>query len=129
MPETDPSAPLWQARFRAPIVGFPTWAADRPERIIYASSESGVYQLHAWDRTTGERRREGGGAVGHRDTTGDESGMWVAPPFAGGTAEPFVEGLPEAWDQGFAIGRKLTVAGTSDRDAPLHRALRARRPH
>jgi hypothetical protein len=124
------SEPLWQARFRAPIVGFPTWAADRPERIIYASSESGVYQLHAWDRTTGERRQitnepvgliageitpDGEWVVWHRDTTGDESGVWVAAPFAGGTAEPFVEGLPESWDQGFAIGRQVTVAGTSNR--------------
>ncbi len=131
MRDPQPDAPLWQARFRAPIVGFPTWAADRPDRIIYASSESGVYQLHAWDRATGERRQitsepvgliageltpDGEWVVWHRDTTGDESGVWVAAPFAGGTAEPFVEGLPEAWDQGFAIGRKVTVAGTSDRE-------------
>ncbi|HXG27036.1 MAG TPA: prolyl oligopeptidase family serine peptidase [Candidatus Binatia bacterium] len=125
------SEPLWQSRFRAPIVGYPTWAADNPDRIIYASSESGVYQLHAWDRATGERRQITNEAVGliageitpdgewvvwHRDTTGDESGVWVAAPFTGGTAEPFIEGLPEAWNQGLAIGRKRTVAGTSDRD-------------
>ena len=91
--------PLWQRRFRAPIVGFPTWSHDAPDRLVYASSESGVYQLHAWDRTTGERRQithepvglisgeitpDGEWIVWHRDTTGDESGLWVAAPFAGG---------------------------------------------
>ena len=126
-----PTEPLWQARFRAPIVGYPAWALDNPDRIIYASSESGVYQLHAWDRSTGERRQitnepvgliageitpDGEWIVWHRDTTGDESGVWVAAPFTGGTAEPFVEGLPESWNQGLAIGRHRTVAGTSDRD-------------
>ena len=106
MPEDQP---LWQARFRAPIVGFPSWAADRPDRIIYASSESGVYQLHAWDRTTGERRQitnepvgliageitpDGEWIVWHRDTTGDESGVWVAAPFAGDVS---IDSLTSVW--------------------------------
>jgi dipeptidyl aminopeptidase/acylaminoacyl peptidase len=128
VPETDA---LWKRRFRAPIVGFPTWSAEAPDRIVYASSESGIYQLHAWDRASGQRRQitnervglisgevtpDGEWVVWHRDTTGDESGTWVAAPFAGGAAEPFVEGLPSGWDEGFAIGRRLTVAGMSDRD-------------
>ena len=93
LPRVSETEPLWQARFRAPIVGFPAWAADDPDRIIYASSESGIYQLHAWDRRTGERRQitnepvglisgeitpDGEWVVWHRDTTGDESGVWVA---------------------------------------------------
>ncbi|HUQ44387.1 MAG TPA: prolyl oligopeptidase family serine peptidase [Candidatus Limnocylindria bacterium] len=123
--------PLWQRRFRAPIVGFPMWSAHAPDRLVYASSESGIYQLHAWDLGTGERRQitsepvgliageitpDGEWVVWHRDTTGDESGVWVAAPFAGGTAEPFVEGLPEAWDQGISIGRQRIAAATSDRE-------------
>ena len=123
--------PLWKRRFRAPIVGFPTWAVDAPDRLVYASSESGVYQLHAWDRVTGERRQitnepvglisgeitpDGEWVVWHRDTTGDESGVWVAAPFAGGAAEPFVEGLPTTWDQGLSIGRRRIAAATSNRE-------------
>jgi dipeptidyl aminopeptidase/acylaminoacyl peptidase len=123
--------PLWQQRFRAPIVGFPTWSRHAPERLLYASSESGVYQLHAWDRATGERRRitnepvglisgevtpDGEWVVWHRDTTGDESGVWVAAPFTGGAAEPLVEGLPPGWDEGLAISPGRTVAAISDRD-------------
>jgi acetyl esterase/lipase len=132
MPDpTGSSIPLWQQRFRAPIVGFPIWSPEAPERLVYASSESGVYQLHSWDRTTGEKRQitnepvgliageitpDGEWVVWHRDTTGDESGVWVAAPFSGGTAEPFVEGLPEAWDQGISIGKTRIAAATSDRD-------------
>jgi len=131
LPGVPDPEPLWQQRFRAPIVGFPTWASGAPDRIIYASSESGIYQLHAWDRATVERRQitnepvglisgevtpDGEWVVWHRDTTGDESGVWVAAPFAGGIAEPFVEGLPESWDQGLAIGRRRTAIATSDRE-------------
>ena len=128
MPDTQP---LWQRRFRAPIVGWPTWASDAPDRIVYASSESGIYQLHSWDRATGERRQitnepvgliagevtpDGEWVVWHRDTTGDESGVWVAAPFVGGPAEPFVDGLGVAWDQGISIGRSRLAVATSDRD-------------
>ena len=129
----DPE-PLWQRRFRAPIVGFPNWSRRDPEHLIYASSESGIYQLHAWNRATGEKRQVTSEPVGlisgemtpdgelivwHRDVTGDESGVWVATPFEGGTgasAEPLVDGLPAGWDEGLAIGRERTAAAVSDRD-------------
>ena len=131
LPGVPELEPLWQARFHAPIVGFPHWSEHAPNRLIYASSESGIYQLHAWDVATGERRQisrepvglisgevtpDGEWVVWLRDTTGDESGVWVAAPFAGGTAEPFLEGLPTGWDEGLAIGRRLTVAAVSDRE-------------
>jgi dipeptidyl aminopeptidase/acylaminoacyl peptidase len=131
LPRVPDPEPLWQRRFRAPIVGFPTWSVHAPDRLVYTSSESGIYQLHAWDRQTGERRQitnepvglisgevtpDGEWVVWHRDTTGDESGVWVAAPFHGGDAEPFIDGLPEGWDGGMAIGRSRTVTALSDRD-------------
>lgn len=131
LPGVPDPEPLWQRRFRAPIVGFPAWSVHAPDRLLYTSSESGVYQLHAWDRATGEKRQitsepvglisgeitpDGEWVVWHRDTTGDESGVWVAAPFAGGPAEPFLDGLPAGWDGGLAIGRARTMAATSDRD-------------
>ena len=51
------SQPAWERRFRAPILSFPSWAADAPDRLVMASTESGTYQLHAWDRATGARRQ------------------------------------------------------------------------
>jgi acetyl esterase/lipase len=128
------SEPLWQRRFRAPIVGFPHWTRGAPDHLIYASSESGVYQVHAWNRATGRKRQvtnepvglisgeltpDGAWVAWHRDMTGDESGVWVATPFdegTGDTAEPLVDGLPPGWDEGLAIGRQRTAAAVSDRD-------------
>ncbi len=123
--------PLWQRRFRAPIVGFPTWSRHAPDRLVYASSESGIYQLHSWDVATGERRQITDEAVGlvsgnvsadgewvlwHRDTTGDESGTWMVAPFSGGAAERFAEGLPRAWDDGLAPGRTRSIVAMSDQN-------------
>lgn len=123
--------PLWQRRYRAPIVGFPTWSRHAPDRLVYVSSESGIYQLHSWDLVTGERRQitsepvglvsgevsaDGEWVLWHRDTTGDESGTWMAAPFAGGTPEPFADGLPAGWDDGLAPGLERTIAGISGRD-------------
>ena len=123
--------PLWQRRFRAPVVGFPAWSRHAPDRLAYVSSESGVYQLHAWDAATGERHRvsdepvgviagdiseDGHWLVWHRDTTGDESGTYVTAPFEGGAAEPLLDGLPIAWDGGLALGRSRIVAAINDHD-------------
>ncbi|HEY5630148.1 MAG TPA: hypothetical protein VIR16_11610, partial [Candidatus Limnocylindrales bacterium] len=123
--------PLWQRRFRAPVVGFPAWSRHAPDRLAYVSSESGVYQLHAWDAATGERHRvsdepvgviagdisdDGRWLVWHRDTTGDESGTYVTAPFEGGAAEPLLDGLPIAWDGGLALGRSRIVAAINDHD-------------
>ncbi|MEO7664386.1 MAG: prolyl oligopeptidase family serine peptidase [Candidatus Limnocylindrales bacterium] len=121
----------WQRRYRAPIVGFPTWSRHAPDRLVYASSESGIYQLHSWNVATGERRQITQEAVGlvsghvtadgewvawHQDVTGDESGRWMVAPFSGGPAEPLAEGLPVGWDEGFAPGLARSVAAISGRD-------------
>ena len=125
------SMPLWQRRYRAPIIGFPTWSRHAPHRLVYVSSESGVYQLHSWDLATGQRRQvthepvglvsghvsaDGEWVLWHRDTTGDESGTWMIAPFGGGPAEPLAEGLPRGWDDGLAPGRDRTAAAISGRD-------------
>lgn len=122
---------IWQRRYRAPILGLPTWSRHAPNRLVYVSSESGVYQLHSWDVTTGERRQvsrepvglvagevsaDGDWVLWHRDTTGDESGTWVAAPFTGGAAEPLAEGLPAGWESGLAPGLRRTAAAISGRD-------------
>ncbi|MEO8463325.1 MAG: alpha/beta fold hydrolase [Chloroflexota bacterium] len=128
---TNPT-PLWQRRFLAPIIGFPTWSRHAPDRIVYVSSESGIYQLHSWDRATGERRQitsepvglvsgevsaDGEWVLWHQDTTGSEAGEWVTAPFSGGAAEPLADGFPVGWDQGLAPGVLRTVAAISTQDA------------
>lgn len=124
------SIAAWEQRFRAPTLLFPTWSRHAPDRLVYASTESGRSQLHTWDRLTGARRRitdepvgllgghvtpDGQSVVWLSDTTGDESGRFVAAPFGGGGPSPLAD-LPAGWDEGIALGRERTVAAISDRD-------------
>ncbi len=124
-----PDLPVWEARFRAPILSYPTWSPDAPDHLAIASTESGSYQLYAWDRPAGRRRqvthdpvgvlggrptRDGSGIVWFHDATGAESGHWVVAPFHEDAApEPLMGGVPEGWDEGLAIGRRRTVAAIS----------------
>src|SRR5829696_5502858 len=109
---TSQGESLWQRRFRAPVVGFPAWSRHAPDRLMYVSSESGIYQLHSWDMATGERRQvtrepiglvagyvsaDGEWILWHQDTTGSEAGTWMTAPFSGGSPEPLAEGLPTGW--------------------------------
>src|SRR6266480_2664513 len=43
-PTTD-----WRDRFRAPNRRFLAWAAERPERRLLLSNESGRYLVYAWE--------------------------------------------------------------------------------
>lgn len=124
--------PAWERRFRAPILSFPAWADQDPDRLVVASTESGSYQLHAWDRRTGRRRqvthdpvgvlegrptRDGSGVIWFRDETGNETGTYVIAPFDEDvTPEPLLPGLPKGWPEGLAIGRRRTVAALSTDD-------------
>jgi dipeptidyl aminopeptidase/acylaminoacyl peptidase len=109
-------------------MGFPTWSRNAPDRLACASTESGRFQLHAWDRASGARVRitnervgvlgghvsdDGQNVVWLSDTSGDESGRFVAAPFEGGGAEP-IAAFPSGWDEGLALGRTLAVAALSD---------------
>jgi dipeptidyl aminopeptidase/acylaminoacyl peptidase len=121
--------PNWEARFRAPVLSFPAWSPDAPDRLAIASTENGSYQLYAWDRAAGRRRRvtddpvgvlggrptrDGTGIVWFLDATGAESGHWVVAPFDEPAAPaPLLDGVPEGWDEGLAIGRRRIVAAVS----------------
>jgi Tol biopolymer transport system component/dienelactone hydrolase len=124
----------WAARFRATRLSLPEWARDRPERCLYLSNRSGVFELYAWDRSTDTHRqvtdRPNGTADGaispsgtqiwwFDDTDGDEFGVWRREPFdvtesdAPAPAEAAVPGLPAAYAAGLAIGRTRTAIGSS----------------
>jgi dipeptidyl aminopeptidase/acylaminoacyl peptidase len=109
----------------------PDWSPRAPDRVVYESTESGVWQVHCWDVTTGMRRRvtdhpvgvvagsvtvDGADILWWQDETGDESGRWYAAPFAGGDARPFLEGIPIGWNEGFAQAAGVVAASVSDRD-------------
>ncbi|HEY3211233.1 MAG TPA: prolyl oligopeptidase family serine peptidase [Actinomycetota bacterium] len=123
--------PDWECRFRAPVLSMPDWSPRAPDRIVYASNQTGVWQVYAWDRATGMRRRvtdhpvglpdglptlDGEGVLWFQDETGDESGRWFVQPFAGGDVAPFIEGLPHGWNEGLAQAPGVVAAAISDRD-------------
>jgi dipeptidyl aminopeptidase/acylaminoacyl peptidase len=132
--------PDWERRFRAPRVGLPDWARDRPDRAAVVASANGVLEVHSWDHSRNvlvqaTRRKEG---TAHAtidpagewlwwfdDGDGDEFGVWRRQPFGSGpdadTEDP--AGLPAAYPSGLAIGRDgLVVVGRADDDygAQIH---------
>jgi len=128
--ETD-TTPAWERRFRAPVAAMPDWSPQAPDRIVYPCTESGVWQVHAWDRATNARRQvtdhpvgvtsgtttlDGEHVVYWIDENGDESGRWWMQPFAGGDATPFLDGAPHGWNEGLALAPGIAAAGISDKD-------------
>lgn len=121
----------WEKRFRAPRVSLPDWAEDAPDRSLFVSNATGTYELYAWDRATGEQRqvtdRPNGTTDGllspdgewiwwFNDTDGDEFGVWMRQPFAGGGEdEPAVPGLDASYPAGIALARdgQMSVVGRS----------------
>ncbi|HEX8869525.1 MAG TPA: S9 family peptidase, partial [Lentzea sp.] len=46
----DPAAETrWRERFTAPRMSLPGWADDAPDRTLYVSNASGVWEIYAWD--------------------------------------------------------------------------------
>ena len=129
------TAAAWRRRFRAPRVDLPAWSRHAAHRAVYATNETGAWQLATWDLHTDVRtivtdKRTGvraGGAVPDGsavawfdDHDGAEIGQWVLTPFAGGEPRPLLPGADEGWAAGLAMHPTRTVAGITDREA--HRA-------
>ncbi|MDH4340450.1 MAG: prolyl oligopeptidase family serine peptidase [Thermoleophilia bacterium] len=122
---------LWEQRFRAPVSFLPEWSPQAPDHIVYASNESGTWQLHVWNIATDTWRQvtdhtvglldgtpalDGEGILWFQDDTGDESGRWLIQPFHGGEAQALLEGAPDGWNEGLAQAPGIVVAGISNRD-------------
>jgi dienelactone hydrolase len=125
------TAARWERRFRAPELSFPDWSPLAPERVVYTSTESGVWQAHALDLATGVRRQvsdhpvgiidgrvtnDGGSAIWWQDETGDESGRWRVQGFRGGEIHDLLPGAPLGWNQGLAQAPQVVAAGISNRN-------------
>ncbi|MFJ5549252.1 prolyl oligopeptidase family serine peptidase [Streptomyces sp. NPDC093225] len=133
MTTDDTTMPDWEKRFRAPRVGLPEWAEDAPDRSLFVSNATGTFELYAWDRATGARRRatdrpngttdgtlspDGEWIWWFSDTDGDEFGVWLRQPFGGGPDEPATPGLAPSFPAGLAIGRdgSAVVGRSTDED-------------
>lgn len=121
----------WRQRFRAARVTFPSWARDEPERLLYLSNASGTFEVHTWDRRTGERRRltdrsegtgyrvpsrlepDGGHAWWFDDAKGNELGHWVRERFTGGDQQRIAPDLEPAYSAGLALAAAFAIVGRS----------------
>lgn len=139
----DPEATsfVWGSRFQHAPFTFPRWAADSPQRLVYATPQSGTWQVYARDLDTGTERRVTDAPTGtttgyidpsgawiwwFRDRFGNEHGTWWRTPFEGGDLEP-CSGLP-AYQAGLALGRQVTLIGESRASGTTIRAVKAGRP-
>ncbi|GAA3891341.1 prolyl oligopeptidase family serine peptidase [Saccharothrix violaceirubra] len=142
----DPAAEeRWRSRFTAPRVTLPDWADDAPDRSLYLSNSSGVWEIYAWDRASDSHRKvtdrpngtshatlspDGETIWWFSDTDGDEFGIWVTEPFAesGGSAEPGVDGVHAGYSAGLAVGHDLVAVATSTDDGTVVHVSRSGGP-
>ncbi|GGP36505.1 S9 family peptidase [Saccharothrix coeruleofusca] len=132
----------WRARFTAPRVSLPGWADDAPDRSLYLSNSSGVWEIYAWDRAADTHRKvtdrpngtshgalspDGEAIWWFADSDGDEFGVWVREPFAatGQPAEPALPGVRAGYPAGLEIGHEVAVVGTSTDDGTTIHLSRA----
>lgn len=149
--DDDAAEVRWRARFTAPRVTAPRWARDAESRSLYLSNSSGVWEVYAWDRNAGTHRQvtdrpngtyssalppDGETVWWFADTDGDEFGHWVSEPFLPSEAatgqrderRPAVEGVPDGYQAGLAIGHDLVVVGTATDDGSTIWLSRGGRP-
>ncbi|HEY3684905.1 MAG TPA: prolyl oligopeptidase family serine peptidase [Streptosporangiaceae bacterium] len=129
----------WKARFRAARVSLPSWASRAPNRCVYRGNATGTWEIYAWDRATGASRqvtdRPNGTLAGtvdaagehvwwFADTDGDEFGVWMRQPFAGGPHTPAAPELPPSYTAGLALGRSGTavIGRSGDDGSTIHLA-------
>ncbi len=125
------AVPAWQRRYRAARVSLPTWAEARPDRVVYATNASGVWQVVSWDLAedrhatitdkptgvlAGRATPDGNGVVWFDDAAGDEVGTYVVAPFVGGAAKPLVPEAGSGWSEGLSWRGARLAVGLSDRD-------------
>jgi dipeptidyl aminopeptidase/acylaminoacyl peptidase len=123
--------PLWERRMRAPKMTLPIWSPNAPDRCVYETNASGIWQVHTLDVATGETRQvsdhpvgvlegyasiDGSGVIFWQEDTGDETGRWLQQAFEGGGNEAFLSGVPVAWHEGLAQAPGIVAAGLSTDD-------------
>jgi dienelactone hydrolase len=123
--------PAWIRRYRAARVSLPTWAADAPHRLVYATNASGVWQTMSWDLDTdthtqitsketgvlgGRPTPDGKGVIWFDDGAGDEVGRYVRSPFDGGEAVPYIPEVGQGWSSGLSVRPARQAVGVSTAD-------------
>lgn len=124
--DTIPNAP-WKLRFRAPSVAMAQIARNNPDRGLVVTTNTGQYQLYAWDVPENALRQltfkpEGvvGGTIspdGHdvyfmQDDNGNEIGHFVRIPFEEGQAEDITPDMELYSAFGLSFSREGNLLGS-----------------
>ena len=129
----DAAEARWRARFHAARISLPNWARDTPDRNLYLSNASGVWEIYAWDRATDRHRKvtdrpngtsyavispDGERIWWFADTDGDEFGSWVCEPFTAGGESPeeAAPGTHAGYPAGIEVGIDVAAVGVSTDD-------------
>ena len=135
----------WRARFDAVRIGLPDPARDRPDRAVFVSNQSGTYELHTWDMSTGQKMQATDRADGtvsgaltpdgselwwFDDDDGDEFGSWRRQPFgaAPADADEALPGVDPGYAAGLEIGTSVVIAGFADDDGSRVHLARSGEP-
>ena len=123
----DDNAP-WKQRYRASTIAAAQLARSNPERGIVVSTETGQYQLYAWNVASGELRqltfRPEGTVFGTispdgryvyylQDEGGNEMGHFVRVPWQGGEPQDITPAMPPYSAFGLSISRAGNLIGTT----------------
>jgi dienelactone hydrolase len=122
----DDNAP-WKQRYRAPIIAAAQIARSNPARGVVTNTETGQYQLYAWDVRDGGLRqlthRPEGAVFGTispdgryvyylQDEGGNEIGHFVRVPWEGGKPEDITPAMAPYSAFGLSISRTGNVIGS-----------------
>ena len=117
----------WKRRYRAAAIVNAQLARGNPARGLVTSTQSGQYQLYAWDVRTGFLRQlthkaEGvpAGTISHdgkyvyflQDQSGNEMGHLVRMGWEGGEPQDLTPDLPPYSAFGMSMDRGGTMLGT-----------------
>lgn len=128
----DDNAP-WKQRYRAPLIAAAQIARSNPDRGVVTSTETGKYQLYAWNVRGGGRRQlthrpestvfgtispDGRYVYYLQDQSGNEIGHFVRVLWEGGEPEDITPTMAPYSSFGLSISRSGNMIGSifSDED-------------
>ena len=116
----------WKQRFRATVIAGAQLASAKPDRGLVTSTQSGQYQLHAWDTPSNSLRQltfspqgtvfglispDGRSVYYLEDQGGNEMGHFVRIPWSGGRPEDITPDLPPYSAFGLSMSRAGNIIG------------------
>lgn len=118
----------WKQRWHMPQINWSQIASGNHNRGLVSSTQTGKFQLHAWDVQTGSLQQLTDSPTGKRwgsispdgqwvyylqDTNGNEIGHYVRVSFDGSTIEDITPDLPDYSTYGLAFSQSGNYLGIS----------------